>query len=197
MKTWWRQTPTGQRLVLLGLAVVLYVLGMQTWVWSSLDRSIEGIKTDIAELAMSNQQSIKKISSLNHIEEEVILLREKFAPHLQQLGVRVEPQAYRRDIVNIGKRAGVVVRLWRPKNSLMVSEHAESVPDIVVKVEGGFHRTVQFLDELLDLSWVHTVNPLVLARKPEPNHASTVTTDFTIQVLVPRDVQPAKEDLET
>jgi Tfp pilus assembly protein PilO len=197
MKTWWRQTPTGQRLVLLGLTVVLYVLGMQTWVWSSLDQSIEGIKADIAGLTRSNQESIKKISSLNHVEEEVILLREKLAPHLQQLAVRVEPQAYRRDIVNIGKRTGVVVRLLKPKNSLMASEHSKTAPDIVVKVEGSFHRTVQFLDELLELSWIQTVNPLVLARKPEPNPSSTVTTDFTIHVLATRDIQQVKEALET
>jgi Tfp pilus assembly protein PilO len=188
MKTWWRQTPTGQRLVLLGLALVLYVLGMQTLVWSSLDQRIEGFKADIAGLTMNNQETIKEISSLNHVEEEVILLREKLAPHLQQLAVRVEPQAYRRDIVNIGKRTGVVIRLWKPKNSLMASEHSESMPDIAVKVEGSFHRTVQFLDELLELSWIQTVNPLVLARKPEPNDSSTVTTDFTIHVLAARDI---------
>ena len=172
----------------MGLAVVLYILGMQTWVWSSLDQRIEGFKADIVGLTLNNQESIKKISSLHHVEEEVILLRKKLAPHLQQLAVRVEPQAYRRDTVNIGKRTGVVIRLWKPKNSLMASEPSESAPLIVVKVEGSFHRTVQFLDELLERSWIQTVNPLVLARKPEPNDPSTVTTDFTIHVLATRDI---------
>ena len=196
MKTWWRQTPTGQKLILVGLVVVLYVVGMQTWVWSSLDQRIEGFKSDITELTRSHQESIKKISSLRHVEKEVILLREQLAPHLQQLAVKVEPQVYRRDIVNIGKRTGVVVRLWKPKRSMMASEHSESIPDIAVKVEGSFHRTVQFLDELLELSWIQTVNPLVLARKSEPNYSSTVTTDFTIHVLATRDIQEANEDLE-
>lgn len=196
MKTWWRQTPTGQKLTLLGLAVVLYVVGMHTLVGSSLDQSIEGFKADITELTRSHQESIKKISSLSHVEKEVILLREKLAPHLQQWAVKVEPLAYRRDIVNIGKRTGVVVRLWKPKNSLMASEHSESTLDIVVKVEGSFHSTVQFLDELLELSWIQTVNPLVLASKPEPTYSSTVTTDFTIHVLATRNIQKVHEDLE-
>jgi len=196
MTIWWRHIPIGQRLILLGLAVVLYVLGMQTWVWSSLDQSIEGLKADIAGLTRNTQESTKKISSLHHVEEEVILLREKMAPHLQQLAGRVEPRTYRRDIANIGKRTGVVVRLWKPKKTLMAREHSKVAPDIVVKVEGSFHSTVQFLDELLELSWIQTVNPLVLARKPEPNSSSTVTTDFTIHVLAHRDIQQVNENLE-
>lgn len=196
MKTWWRQTPIGQRLILLGLALVLYVLAMQTWVWSSLDQSIEGINVDIAGLTRNNQESIKKIASLKHVEQEVILLREKLAPHLQQLAVRVEPQAYRRAIVNIGKGTGVVVRLWKPKSSMMASEHSESITDIELKVEGDFHSTVQFLDEVLELPWIQTVNPLVLTRKPGTGDSSTVMANFTIHVLAGRGIQQVKENLE-
>jgi hypothetical protein len=69
--------------------------------------------------------------------------------------------------------------------------------DIVVRVEGSFYGTVQFLNELLQLSWVQTVNPLVLVRKQETKNSSTVTTDFTIDVLAAGDIQQAQKKLET
>ncbi len=197
MKTWWQHTPIWQRLVLLGLAMVLWVLGMHTWVWSPLDQGIERLTVDIAGLNQKNQLSLKRIASLKHVEQEVALLREKLSPHIQQLPIKVAPRSFRRDIVHIGKRTGVVLRLWKPKKSLMAIEHSEAALDIVVKVEGSFHGTAQFLDELLQVSWIQAVNPLVLTRKLETVDASIITTDFTIHVLTARDIQQVTENRET
>ena len=177
--------------------MVLWVLGMYTWAWSPLDQGIERLTVDIAGLNKKNQRSLKRIASLKHVEQEVTLLREKFSPSIQQLPINVVPRSFRRNIVHIGKRTGVVIRLWKPKKSLMAIEHSESSLDIVVKVEGSFHGTVQFLAELLQVSWIQTVNPLVLTRKLEAADASIVTTDFTIHVLAARGIQQVKENLET
>ena len=177
--------------------MVLFVLGMHTWVWSELDSSIVRLDQDIAGLTQKNQESIKSIVLLSDIEQEVRILREKLSPRIQHLPVRVAPQAFRRDVVDIGKRTGVAVRLWKPKKSLMNVDQSDVPLDIVVRVEGSFYGTVQFLNDLLQLSWIQTVNPLVLVRKQETSSSSTVTTDFTIDVLAARDIQQAKEKLET
>jgi len=142
------------------IIVVLFLgIGVASWGWTQV----------------KHQESIKKIASLNHLAQEVALLREKLPPRIQQLSVRVEPRAFRRDIVNIGKRTGVVVRLWKPKKSLMAIEHSEVSLDIVVKVEGSFHGTVRFLDELLQVSWIQAVNPLglhVISQYPDPANST-------------------------
>jgi Tfp pilus assembly protein PilO len=147
--------------MIFGLAMALFVLGMHIWVWSPLDSSIVRLSQDIAHLAQKNQESIKSIALLRDVEQEVAILREKISPRIQQLPVRVAPQAFRRDVVNIGKRAGVAVRLWNPQKSLMNVDQSDVPTDIVVRVEGSFYGTVQFLNELLQLSWIQTVNPLV------------------------------------
>lgn len=197
MIRWWHQTPIWQRFVIFGVAMVLFVLGMHTWVWSELDSSIVRLDQDIAGLTQKNQESIKSIALLSDIEQEVRILREKLSPRIQHLPVRVAPQAFRRDVVDIGKRTGVAVRLWKPKKSLMKVDQSDVSLNIVVRVEGSFYGTVQFLNDLLQLSWIQTVNPLVLVRKQETSSSSTVTTDFTIDVLAARDIQQAKEKLET
>jgi hypothetical protein len=74
----------------------------------------------------------------------------------------------------------VTVRLWNPKQSLRDAGEAESSLVILVRVEGSFPGTVQFLDEILQLSWIQAINPLVLARKPLPVNSSRIITDFTI-----------------
>ena len=126
-------------------------------------------------MTQKNQDSIKSIALLSDVEQEVVILREKLSPLIQHVPLRVAPQTFRRDVVDIGKRLGVAVRLWKPKKSFMEVDPSDAPLDIVVRVEGSFYGTVQFLNELLQLSWVQTVNPLVLSRKQETKNSSTVT----------------------
>lgn len=194
---WWNETPIWQRFVIFGLAVGLFGLGMQTWVWSSQENSILLLTRDIADLTKNNQEAIKTIASLKDVEREVVSLREKLPPILQQLPVGVEPQTFRRDVVNIGKQTGVSVRLWNPQKNLLDAKQSDASLSIIVRVEGSFHGTVQFLEELLELSWIQTVNPLVLIRKPDAGNTSLVTTDFTIKGLAPQRFLSTKEMLKT
>ena len=197
MIRWWHQTPIWQRFMIFGLAMVLFILGMHTWVWSSLDSSIFRLDQDIAGLTQKNQEFIKSIALLSNVEQELAILREKLYTRIQHLPVRVAPQAFRRDVVDIAKRTGVAVLLWKPKKSLMKVDQSDVPLDIAVRVEGSFYGTAQFLNELLQLSWIQTVNPLVLVRKHETSNSSRVTTDFTIAVLAVRYIQQAKKKLET
>ena len=197
MIQWWNETPIWQRLVIFGLAVALFVLGMHSWVWSSLESSLAMLTHDIAGLTQKNQESIQNIASLRDVERELSLLREKLPPIIQPQPVGDEPQAFRREIVDIGKRTGVSVRLWKPQEKLIDSDQSDISLDIIVRVEGSFYGTVQFLDELLQLSWIQTVNPLVLSRKQDAGNASLVTTDFTIKGVATKRFLQTKEMLKT
>jgi len=194
---WWNESPIWQRFVIFGLSVGLFVLGMQTWVWSFQENSIAILTQDIADLTTKNQEAIKSIASLKDVEREVAILREKLSHTFQQLPVGPEPETFRRDVVNIGKQTGVSVRLWNPQKNLLDAEQSDTSLSIIVRVEGSFYGTVQFLEELLELSWIQTVNPLVLIRKPDAGNTSLVTTDFTIKGLVPQRLLPTKEMLKT
>lgn len=197
MIRWWEQTPIWQRILIFGLAMILFVLGMHTGAWSSMDGSIAELDREIARLIQKNRDSFKSIRLLDNVEQEVGILREKLFPGIQDVPAKVAPQDFRRDVVDIGKRTGVSVRLWNPKPSLMKVEQAHGSLDIVVKVEGSFLSTVQFLNELLQLSWIQTVNPLVLVRKQVDGSASLVTTDFTIKEVTSENILQTKELLKT
>lgn len=194
---WWDETPIWQRFLIFGMAVGLFGLGMQTWVWSSQDNSIVLLVRDIADLNTKNQEAISTISALKDVEGEVVNLREKLLSTLQPLPDGAEPQRFRRDVVNIGKQTGVSVRLWRPQNNLLDAGQADMSLRIIVRVEGSFHGTVQFLEKILELPWIQTINPLVLIRKPDAGNTSLVMTDFTITGLAPQRLLPTKERLKT
>jgi len=194
---WWEEAPCWQGFLIFGLTVVLFALGMNSWIWSSLDRSIVMVTQDISNLTKENQQSIKSMASLQSVEQEVLMLREQLSSILQQLPVERKSQEFRKEMVKIGTRAGVSIRLWKPEKQSMTKELSDASLRIVVRVEGRFFPTVQFLDELLQLSWIQTINPLILTRKSAAGGVSLVTTDFTIQGTASPQFRKMKELLKT
>jgi len=177
----WNETPIWQRGVIAGIAVVLFVGGMYIWVWNPYQQAIAIATNDLADLTQKNQEATRNIASLQGVQREVSFLREKLSSTIQELPVGADSQAFRRKIVNIGQKTGVFIRLWRPQEKRIDREQSEALLDIIVRVEGNFFGTAQFLQELLQFSWIQTINPLELTSKHGVDGAVLVTTEFTIK----------------
>jgi S1-C subfamily serine protease len=158
---------------------------------------IQPVTRDIADLDQKNQQAIKAIAELKDVEREVGMLREKLDSTFQHISVGPESLTFRRDVVTIGKQTGVSIRLWNPQKTILNAEASDTALTIILRVEGSFHGTVQFLEEVLRLPWIQTVNPLMLISKPNTGNVSLVTTDFTIKGLQPQRLLPMKDRLKT
>lgn len=197
MRKWWEETPRWQGFLIFGLTVLLFVLGIYSWIWSPLERSIIMVTQDIASLTKENQEQIKSLVVLKSVKQDVLILRENLSSTLQHFPVGFEPQDFRKEIMNIGKRTGVSIRLWKPEEQSRDGEMSDSSLYIAVRVEGGFFPTVQFLDELLQLSWIQTVDPLILSRKRDTGSVSLVTTDFTIKGIASPQFLKIKKLLKT
>lgn len=194
---WWHESPVWHRWVIFGLAVGLFGLGMNTWIWGPQERSIDILTRDIADIHTKNQEAIKAIVALKDVEREVGMLREKLSSTFQHISVGPESLTFRREVVTIGNQTGVSIRLWNPQKTLLNAESSDASLTIIVRVEGSFHGTVQFLEELLRLPWIQTVNPLVLISKPNSGNVSLVTTDFTIKGVQPKRLLPMKDMFKT
>ena len=193
----WDQTTAWQRVVIFGFTMILFVVGMQTWVWDSLDHSIIKLDQDIVDLTENNQDSRNNTALLHGVEQEVAALREKLAPGFTPIPRSVGPNAFRKDVVNIAKQTSVVVHLWNPQQTLVNTKKPDSSLDVVVSVEGRFYDTVQFINDVLKLSWVQTVNPMKLSRKQDDSDDSLVKTDFTIKGVVSKEIQQMDDLLKT
>ncbi len=193
----WEQTKPWQRFVIFGLSMILFVGGIQIWVWDSLDHSMSTLDQDIAKLTQKNQESTKSIMVLQNVEHDVVVLREKLDLGVTPLPMRTGQNAYRKDVVNIAKRTRVVVHLWNPQQTFANAQELDPSLDVVVSVEGRFYDTVQFINDVLKLSWVQTVNPMKLVRKQDGSDASLVKTDFTIIGVVSKKIQQTDDLLKT
>ncbi len=193
----WDESKPWHRLMVFGLTGVLFVLGMQLWVWEPLEQSMAILTQDNAQLTKKAQDAIKSIALMREVESEVAVLREKLLPTTQGAKVDVKPQTVRRKIVDIAKQTGVSIRLWKPQKNMIDQEETHMSMDIVVKIEGSFFSTVRFMEELLQIPWIQTVNPLVLTRKKDTDNDSLVKTDFTIHSVEQLRLTEIKERLKT
>ncbi len=193
----WDQTTAWQRVVLFGFTMILFVMGIHTWVWDSLDQSIITVDQDLAALTQKNQESTKSIVVLHTVEQDVVALREKLTPGFTPVPRSVGPNSFRKDVATIAKRTGVAVHLWSPQETFVNTQEPDSSLDIVVRVEGRFYDTVQFIHDVLKLSWVQTVNPMMLARKQDNSGDSIIKTDLTIKGFVLKEIQQMNDLLKT
>ncbi len=193
----WNQTTAWQRFAIFALTMIVFVAGIQTWVWDSLNHSISTLNHDIAELTQKHQESTKSIAMLQNVEQDVIVLREKLARTVAPLPRSLGPKAFRKDVANIATRTRVVVLLWNPQQTFLNAQDPDSSLHIAVSVEGRFYDTVQFVNDVLKLSWVQTVNPMKLARKQDDHDAYLVKTDFTIKGVVSKEIHETEDLLKT
>ncbi len=157
--------------------------------WRSMDQSIEMLQQDVARLDLESQGLIQKIGSLKGIESDVRTLRENLSSHVSQFPEHIESNSFRRNVVEIAKRRNVTVRLWKPEVPLRDLQHSQTSIPITVKVEGDFKGTLQFLDDLRQLSWVQSIPSLVVSREQGSEDSSFIITNIAIQGLTPLGIE--------
>ena len=92
-------TPIWQRFALLGVVIVLFLSGMQTWIWGSFNSSIATLTQEIDGLTRKSHESIQRMATLAEVEQEVIDLREKVL-----LGQRQQPVSIGATVVSKSRR---------------------------------------------------------------------------------------------
>ena len=186
---WWKALSIGHRLSLLGVALFGCLVVIHIIIWGPMNQSIEVLQQEMARLDQESQGLIQKIGSLKVIERDITELRENLSSRVQQIPENIESKTYRRDVVEIAKRRGVTVRVWKPEAPLTGLQHSETSIPITVRVEGDFQGTVRFLNELSKLPWVQSIASLVMAGRQGSEDSSLIATNIVIHGLTPLGVE--------
>ena len=189
MIDWWQARSIWHRLGLLGAGLLVCLLGLHIAIWQPMGQSVEVLQQEITRLDQESQGLAQKIGSLKSIERDITELRENLSSRVQQFPEYVESKTFRRDVMDIAKRRSVKIRVWKPEIPLMGLQHSEISIPITVHVEGNFQGTVQFLDELRQLSWVQSIDSMVMARKQENEDSSLIITNIAIHGLTPSGIE--------
>jgi Tfp pilus assembly protein PilO len=166
-------------------------------IWRPIDHSIEVLQQEVDRLDQESQGLIQQIGSLKVLERDISALREILSSRVQQFPKHIGSETFRRDVVNIAKRRDVMVRMWKPEVPLrgLQSPETSSIP-ITIKVEGNFHSSVQFLDELRDLLWVQSIASIVMAKKQGSEDSSLIVTSIAIHGLTPLSIEHVQKLLK-
>src|SRR5690606_7566866 len=115
---------------------------------------------------------------------------------VQQFPEKNKTKSFRRDVMELATQRDVMVRVWKPEFPLRNPENAETAMPIAVRVEGEFKKTVQFLNDLRRLSWVQSIDSLVLSIKEGSESSPLIITNVGIQGLTPMGMDQIKVLLE-
>lgn len=179
----WTALSTWHRLGLSGMVILVCLLGLHIVIWREMDQSIEMLQQEVARLDQESQGLIPKLASLKAIEKDITELRENLSSRVKQFPEHIESKTFRRDVVEIAKRRSVTVRVWKPEVPLMGLQHSETSIPITIRIEGNFQGTVQFLDELRQLSWIQSIGSIVMARRQGIEDSSLIITNIAIHGL--------------
>jgi Tfp pilus assembly protein PilO len=196
MIVWCKALSIWHRLSLLGIAMLVCLLGVHIAIWQPMGQSIEVLQQEVTRLDQESQGLTQKIGSLKSVERDITELRENLSSRVQQFPEYVESKTFRRDVMDIAKRRSVTVRVWKPEAPLMGLQHSETSIPITVRVEGAFQGTVQFLDELRQLSWVQSMDSIVMTRKQGSEDSSLVITNIAIHGLTPLGIEHVQKLLK-
>ena len=196
MSVTWKALSIWNRLGLLGVAMLVWLLGMHIGIWHTMDQSIEGLQQEVARLDQENQGLIQIIGSLKAIERDITELRENLSSRVQQFPENVDSKTFRRDVVEIAKRKSVTVRVWKPEVPLMGLQHSETSIPITVKVEGDFQGTLQFLEEFRQLSWVQSIASIVMTRREGSEDSSLIITNIAMHGLTSLELEHVQKLLK-
>lgn len=181
---------------LVGVMLVC-LLGIHFVMWDTMNDSIKQLQEEVSRLDQEGRGLTQKTESLKTIEKDVNSLRDNLATRVQQFPENIESKIFRRDVIEIAKRRNVTVRVWKPEPSLTKLQHSEFSIPIVLRVEGNFQGTVQFLDDLRQLAWVERIPSIALAGKPDNEHSPLVSTNLVMHGLTPLGIEHVQQLLKT
>lgn len=177
--------------------MVICLLGFHLMLWRGMNHSLEELQQEVALLGQEGEELIQKTALLKAIEMDIKALRENLAARVQRFPEHIESKVFRRDVMEIAKRRGVTVQMWKPEDSLTGIQDSEASIPIAVKIEGNFQGTVQFLDDLRQLAWVERIPSIVMSRRPGNEDSSLVITNLVIHGLTTLGIQHVQQLLET
>lgn len=196
MTEWWKTVSMEYRVCLLVVGVLMFLSGMHGLMWHDMEILNEELEQEIARLDEAGEILIQNISFLQSVETDILELRKDLSFRVQQFPEHTDTKSFRRDVVKLAVQRDVTVRVWKPELPIKNLVNDEMAIPIAVRVEGEFKMTVQFLNDLRRLSWVQSIDSLILSIKGGSENAPLIITNVRIQGLTPMGMDQIKQLLD-
>ena len=158
--------PRTQRLAGIAVIYVLFIVGFWFLVYSPKQSSLSTLKSQQVELRTKKAEVQRRAEDKEAFEKELEDLTAQLKQALRQLPDNREIPELLSQINTIGRRIGLEIRKFLPKNEITREYHAD-VP-VQLEVAGSYHEVAMFFDRLSKLSRIVYVQDVTMG-KPHEN----------------------------
>lgn len=157
---WVQSLPTYQKMVALGLVVVMIVALFAWAVYIPKNSQISALESDIAKLQNEIGVNETKARRLEELKRENAALERQLAEKKEQLPAEAEIPSLLKQISDLGLRIGLDFRLWRPGAKTTNASGLYAEIPVSVEIAGGYHTTAMFFDRISKLPRIVNISDL-------------------------------------
>ena len=189
----WFQVTASRRWVFLGVGVLFCLIALHVFLWSPFLDDIDRLKADIQQLQQDYRAAHFKITALQDVDLRWLRIRQNLREKFQNLPGDVNPQNFRKEVVDLSKNLNVTMNSWKPNTMVLREDQIPNHLEIAIKVKGGFYQGVSFLRGLEQFPWVQSISSVKVLRMTMGNGETTISMDVKIQGIPPSVFEQVKK----
>ncbi len=189
----WSQVAALRRWMLLGVGVLVCLIALYVFLWSAFLDDIDRLKSDIQQLEQENRAARFKTTALQNVDQQWLHMRQDLREKFHNLPDEVDPQHFRKDVMDLSKNFNVTMNSWKPETLGFREEQAPQNLKIAMRVKGRFYQGISFLRGLEQLPWVQSISSVKAVRLSTGNGETTIVMDIKIQAMTPSVFEQVKK----
>jgi len=149
---WFEVTPFVQKVSLLALFLVIFVVGFYWLMAEPLVVEIDILAGELQTLDRTLKLETQSEGQLGNAQKEISQWQSIVSRQEERLGLEVPMSQVLNDMSSIAQETGIILTLWKPKKPGSESSGQVHATYLQLQVEGGYHHVAQFLEHMQYLS---------------------------------------------
>lgn len=188
-----KNLPPYQKMLALGLTVILIVAGFLVEFYFPKNNQIVGLRSDIAKLEGDIGINRAKVEKLEQLKKENAELEKQLAERKEQLPPEAEVASLLKQVSDLGLRVGLDIKLWRPAARKEDSSGLYTEIPVDVEIGGGYHMTALFFDSVSKLSRIVNIRNIKMGSAHVDKGRLLIQTSFVATAFAASEQKPEEK----
>jgi len=185
-----KNLPPYQKMLALGLVVILIVAMFFWFFYLPKNNQIVGLQNDIAKLQGEISINRAKVEKLDQLKRENAELEAQLAQKKEQLPPEAEVASLLKQVSDLGLRVGLDFKLWKPQPKKENSSGLYSEIPVDVEIGGGYHTIATFFDSVSKLPRIVNITNIKMGNTHVERGRLTIQTAFVATAFAAAEPKP-------
>jgi type IV pilus assembly protein PilO len=187
-----KNIPNQLRLIILALGIVIIVGMFIAFIYIPKNNEMSQLSGDIAKLENEINIYTVKVRRLDELKRENAELERQLIEKKEQLPQEAEVAMLLKQISELGIRAGLDFKLWKPGQRTENSSGLYAEIPVSVEVAGGYHALGIFFDRVGKLPRIVNITSLRMGNAKIEKGQFSIQTSFIATAFAAAQPQPEK-----